>query len=101
MTGLTRTQWWTLGGVNPIPRTDMTAAGESRTDIEGYLLAADAARNAALFTSGVAEGLQVTATVGAAGVTVTPGTALDGGGQVVVLGAGGRAVTDPTVSGGG
>ncbi|SDY54999.1 Chaperone of endosialidase [Modestobacter sp. DSM 44400] len=94
-TDLVRTQYWNLNGVNRTPISGSTDRAESRTDMERHLLAADAARNTALCTPGVAAGLQVSGTVGAAGVTVAPGTALDGAGRVVVLAAGGRAVVDP------
>jgi hypothetical protein len=65
--------------------------------VEGYLLASDAARNAALHGWGVAAGLEVSAVAGAAGVTVAQGVALDVDGHVVVLGEGGVAIVDPLV----
>ena len=97
VTGLVRTQYWNLSGPNPTPRTGETSRAESRTDVEGYLLASDAARNAALHGWGVAAGLEVSAVAGAAGVTVAQGVALDLDGHVVVLGEGGVAIVDPLV----
>jgi len=96
-TGLVRTQYWNVSGPNPTPRTGLTSKAESRTDVEGYLLASDDARNSAFHGSGIAAGLQVSATVGAAGVTIAPGTALDMTGRIVVLAAGGTAIVDPLV----
>lgn len=96
-TGLVRTQYWNMSGPNPTPRTGLTSRAESRTDIEGYVLPADAARTTALYDWGIAGGLTVTATAGSAGITVAPGTALDADGRVIVLGDGGLAITDPQV----
>ncbi|MEV6304522.1 tail fiber domain-containing protein [Actinoplanes sp. NPDC051861] len=96
-TGLVRTQYWNLSGPNPTPRTGLTSRAESRTDIEGYVLPADAARTTALYDWGVAGGLTVTATAGSAGLTVAQGTALDAEGRVIVLGEDGLAITDPQV----
>ncbi|WP_328475128.1 polymer-forming cytoskeletal protein [Actinoplanes sp. NBC_00393] len=95
--GLVRTQYWNMSGPNPTPRTGLTSRAESRTDIEGYVLPADAARSTALYDWGVSGGLTVTATAGAAGITVALGTALDADGRVIVLGDGGLAITDPQV----
>src|SRR4051794_27657299 len=75
----------------------MASRAESRTDVEGYVLAADAARTAALLGWGVAAGLRVSPVAGAAGVTVAVGVALDIDGHVVVLAEGGVAVVDPLV----
>src|SRR4051794_2237477 len=91
--GLARVQYSNLSGHNPTPRTGSTSLGESRTDVEGYLLPSDAARNAALLTWGVAAGLQVSATAGAGAVTVGTGVAIDADGHVVVLGTGGVAIS--------
>lgn len=96
-TGLVRTQYWTMSGPNPTPRTGLTSRAESRTDMEGYVLPADAARTTALYDWGVAGGLTVTATVGSAGVAAAQGTALDADGRVIVLGEDGLAITDPQV----
>ena len=96
-TGLVRTQYWNLSGPNPTPRTGLTSRAESRTDVEGYLLASDAARNAALNGWGVAAGLQASAVAGTTGVTVAQGVAIDLDGHVVVLGDGGVAIVDPLV----
>jgi cytoskeletal protein CcmA (bactofilin family) len=95
--GLVRTQYWNVNGPNPTPRTGLTTRAESRTDIEGYLLPADAARGTALYDWGIAGGLTATAAAGSAGITVAPGTALDADGRVIVLGDGGLAITDPQV----
>ena len=86
MTGLVRTQYWNVSGPNPTPRTGATSRAESRTEVQGYLLASDAARNAALHGRGVAAGLEVSAVAGTAGVRVASGVALDLDGHVVVLG---------------
>ena len=99
--GLVRTQYWNVSGPNPTPRGGETSRAESRTDVEGHLLASDAARNAALHGWGVAAGLEVSAVTGTAGVTVAPGVALDLDGHVVVLGVGGVAIVDPLVGSGG
>src|SRR6266516_1636833 len=95
--GRIRTQYWNVSGPNPTPRSGNTSHAESRTDVEGYLLAADAARNQALLGPGVAAGLRASAVAGATGLTVAQGAALDADGHVVVLGEGGVAVTDPQV----
>jgi cytoskeletal protein CcmA (bactofilin family) len=95
--GLVRTQYWNMSGPNPTPRTGLTSRAESRTDIEGYVLPADAARTTALYDWGIAAGLTATAAAGSAGITVGLGTALDADGRVIVLGAGGLAITDPQV----
>src|SRR3712207_4144448 len=95
--GLVRTQYWNVSGPNPTPRTGDTFRAESRTDLEGFVLASDAARNAALQGWGVAAGLEVSAVAGAAGVTVAVGVALDADGHVVVLGEDGVAIVDPSV----
>ncbi|MFG1626045.1 tail fiber domain-containing protein [Kribbella sp. NPDC049227] len=97
ITGLVRTQYWNVSGPNPTPRSGMTSRAESRTDVEGYLLAADAARNAALYGYGVAGGLQVSATMGSTGITLAPGVAVDLDGHIVVLAEGGFAIVDPFV----
>jgi hypothetical protein len=96
-TGLVRAQYWNVSGPNPTPRSGMTSRAESRTDVEGYLLAADAVQNAVTYTYGVAGGLQVSATTGETAVTVATGVALDVGGQIVVLAEGGLAIVDPFV----
>ena len=97
VTGLVRTQYWNVSGANPTPRTSLTSRAESRTDVEGHLLASDAARNSALHGWGVAAGLEVSAVAGTAGVTVAQGVALDLDGHLVVLGEGGVAIVDPLV----
>ncbi|MEV6304527.1 hypothetical protein AB0M02_34320 [Actinoplanes sp. NPDC051861] len=101
VTGLIRTQYWNVSGPNPTPRSGNTSHAESRTDFEGYLLAADAAGNQALLGSGVAIGLRVSAVAGAAGITIGLGTAYDADGRVIVLGDDGVAVVDPQIGAGG
>jgi len=96
-TGLTRTQYWNVDGNNRTPRTGATSRAESRVDVENHLLPAESARNAALYTWGVAEGFEVSAAVGSTGINVAPGTALDTDGHLIVLGIGGTAIVDPTV----
>lgn len=91
---LTRTEYRNLS--TGTVRTGATGHGESLTDVEEYILPVDRTRNSALHGWGVARGLTVTATAGAAGVTVATGTALDADGDVVALVEGGLAVTDPT-----
>lgn len=101
VTGLIRTQYWNVSGPNPTPRSGNTSRAESRTDFEGFLLAADEARNQALLGSGVAAGLRVSAVAGSPGITLGLGTALDADGRIVVLGEDGVAVVDPQVGPGG
>ncbi|MFD8498406.1 hypothetical protein [Amycolatopsis sp. NPDC059657] len=90
-----RTEYWNVS--TGTVRSGATGHGESVTDVEDYLIPLDRARTAGLHGWGVAAGLRVTATAGAAGVTVTPGSAADAAGSVVVLAVGGVAVVDPGV----
>ncbi|WP_328475123.1 hypothetical protein OHA21_17585 [Actinoplanes sp. NBC_00393] len=101
LTGLIRTQYWNVSGPNPTPRSGNTSRAESRTDFEGYLLAADEARDQALLGTGVAAGLRVSAVAGSSGITLGLGTAIDAEGRIVVLGDDGVAVVDPQVGPGG
>ena len=78
-------------------RTGSTGHGESLADVEGYLLRLEQTRNAALVDPGVAQGLTVQATAGSSGLTVRPGTAVDGHGRLIALPAGGAAIVDPDV----
>jgi hypothetical protein len=91
-----RVEYWNPNVAGTV-RTGATGHGESLTDMETYLLPMDRAREVALHLSGVAEGLAVRATVGQAGVTISPGTALDADGRLIVLPAGGTAIVDPNV----
>ncbi|SDW52688.1 hypothetical protein SAMN05421504_101822 [Amycolatopsis xylanica] len=92
---LRRTEYWNVS--TGTVRSGATGHGETVTDVEDYLIPLDRARTSGLHGWGVAAGLRVTATVGSAGVTVLPGTAVDAAGNVVVLAPGGLAVVDPTV----
>ena len=91
-----RTQYWNVA-TNTV-RTGVTSHVESRDDMESHLFPLERARGAALHHWGVARGLEVSAVVGAAGVTVAPGTALDAAGRTIVLAAGSAAVIDPEVA---
>lgn len=96
-TGLIRTQYWNVTGVNPTPRAGVMSRAEARTDVEGFVLAADAARAAALFGWGVASGLAVSTDAQSSGVRVSTGVAIDREGRLIVLAEGGVAITDPLV----
>jgi hypothetical protein len=93
--GLQRTQYRNLA--TGTVRTGFTGHGESFADVESYLVPLEQTRNAALLDAGVAQGLTVQATAGSSGVTVLPGTAVDGHGRLVVLAPGGAAIVDPDV----
>lgn len=90
-----RTEYWNIS--TGTVRTGATGHGESLTDMESYLLPADQARGAALYSWGVAAGLAVQGTAGAPGVTVLPGTALDAAGQLIMLPVNGTVIVDPAV----
>jgi Chaperone of endosialidase len=92
---LTRTEYWNVSQTPPIPRTGSTAHGESITDMESYLMPAAQVLTSSLYRGGVADGLTVSAVSGQAGVTITPGVALDTAGHVIALAANGVAVVDP------
>lgn len=77
--------------------TGLTGHGESLADVEGYLLPLEQTRDAALADPGVAQGLTVQATAGSSGLTVLPGTAVDGHGRLIALPVGGAAIVDPDV----
>jgi hypothetical protein len=77
-------------------RSGATGHGESLTDMESYLLPLDRFRGAGLYFWGVADGLAVRATLGQAGITVSPGTALDAAGQLIALPSGGTVIVDPS-----
>lgn len=77
---------------------DPTSHGQSRTDLDSYLLPAARIRTLAQHGWGVAAGLRVSATTGATSVSVEPGTALDALGRSVFLVKDGKAITDPAAS---
>ena len=90
-----RTEYWNIA--TGTVRTGPTGHGESLTDMESYLLPLDRARDAGLYSWGVADGLAVQGSAGAPGLTVTPGTALDSVGRLIVLAAGGTVIVNPAV----
>jgi hypothetical protein len=91
-----RTQYWNLFVPHTV-RAGATGHGESLVDLENYLLPQERARGSGLHSWGVMRGLAVSATTGAAGVTVSPGTALDAAGRTVMLSSRGLAVVEPTL----
>ena len=93
--GLQRTQYRNVA--TGTVRTGPTGHGESLADVESYVLPLEQTRNGALLDPGVAQGLTVQATAGSSGLTVLPGTAVDGHGRLVVLSAGGAAIADPDI----
>ena len=88
-----RTEYWnvTTGTV----RTGATGRGESVTDIERYLLPLSRTSLRVFHSWGVAEGLTLTATGGQPGVMIATGVAVDSGGRIAALTAGGTAIVDP------
>lgn len=93
--GLTRTDYWNR--VTGSVRTGDTRHDETVTDIESFLLPHSQAAIAGLHSWGIADGLGVTATANQAGLSVSLGTAVDAAGHLIVLIAGGLAVTDPGI----
>ena len=93
--GLARTDY--LNRVTSRVHTGDTRHDETVTDIESFLLPYGQAAMTGLHSWGVADGFSVTATAGHAGLTVSPGVAIDASGQLIVLIAGGLAVTDPGI----
>jgi hypothetical protein len=95
---LVRTEYWnpSTGTV----RTGSTGHGESLADVETYLLPLTGALLGEAFGSGVAQGLEVSATAGQQGLTVNTGLAVDGNGQPIVLSDDGAAVVDPNAPAG-
>src|SRR5262249_7058847 len=91
-----RTEYWNL--VTGTVRTGPTGRGESLTDVDSYLLPIQRAHASSVHGYGVATGLRVTATAGQPDVTVSPGTALDAAGHLIVLAADGVAIVDPTAN---
>ncbi len=63
-------------------------------DVEKYLIPAGMAAHSALHVAGVGDGLRVSAARDTAEIRVSPGTALDSEGHVVVVAEGGVVVTD-------
>jgi hypothetical protein len=94
--GIQRTEYWNTSQPGTV-RTGATGHGESLTDMESYLLPMDQARGSGLYSWGVADGLAIQATANSPGLTITPGTALDAAGRLIVLTPGGTAITDPTI----
>ena len=90
-----RTDYWneSTGTV----RGGATGHNESFTDVERFFLPLGRLREKGLHSWGVVEGLRVSAVSGQAGLTVEPGTVLDGEGRLAALTAGGFAV-DPAVA---
>jgi len=76
-------------------RTGDTAHGESLTDVESYLLPLAQMQASGFYTWGVLDGLTVSAVTGQAGLTISPGLALDRTGHIIALADGGSAVLDP------
>jgi hypothetical protein len=77
----------------PVRSGDSTH-GESNLDVEYYLQPLEQVHGSGLHDWGVAHGLRTTATIGAAGVTVEPGIAVDAGGRHISLAGG--TVLDPS-----
>ncbi|MCX5001200.1 hypothetical protein OHB05_00965 [Streptomyces sp. NBC_00638] len=73
---------------------------QNYADIDSYLIPLGQARDSALHSWGVANGLRVTATAERTGVKVSTGSALDAAGHVIVLSDGGLAVVDQQVADG-
>ncbi|TKK89561.1 hypothetical protein FDA94_09225 [Herbidospora galbida] len=78
----------------PEPRQGDTGLHESRQDQEGYADPLHRLHGSALHGWGVATGLGVTATIGANGIRVAPGVALDARGRLLPLAPGGHARLD-------
>src|SRR4051812_6776591 len=79
---------------NATVRGGSTGHGESLTDMERFLVPMERARTTGSFSQGVLEGLSLSASTGAGSVSVSPGTALDGVGNLVMLAESGFAVVD-------
>src|SRR6266545_6070842 len=71
----------------PVRSGDSTH-GESNLDVEGYLQPLEQVHGSGLHDWGVAQGLRTSATIGAAGVTIEPGIAVDRDGRHISLAAG-------------
>jgi hypothetical protein len=92
---LQRTEYWNVATSPPTLIIGPTGHGETVRDVEDYLLPLARITASALHGWGVAEGLGVSGTSGAQGLTIAAGTALDGAGRIIALAVGGSAVIDP------
>jgi hypothetical protein len=89
-----RTEYWNL--TTKTVRSGATGHGETVTDVESYILPMERAHASSMHGWGVATGLRVTATAGQPDLSVSPGSALDADGQLLMLVADGVAIVDPT-----
>jgi hypothetical protein len=92
MEKLTRTSYRDLAGDE---RTGPTSLPENLIDQERYYQPLERLHGGTLHEPGVAAGLQVSATVGAPRLTVSPGVALDARGRHIALTTGGLAIVAP------
>ena len=92
-----RTQYWDDPRAQTAVRDGSPALAETFADVEQYLLPMERRRLAALHDWGVADGLRVTASPGAAGVQVGVGTAFNADGRQIVVAEGGSVIVDPNV----
>ncbi|MFI7690043.1 hypothetical protein ACIBQ6_13285 [Nonomuraea sp. NPDC049655] len=90
---LKRSEYWDHDLYSP--RVAATGSAQSYTDVQQYLLPMEQARNTACLTWGVAGGLVVEAAAVPDEVRVSPGTAIDAEGRLIVVRPGGAAVVDP------
>lgn len=79
------------------PREGEVHYEEALNDVENYQMQLDRYRGRGWFTWGVVQGLEVSPVPGQPGVRVSPGSALDRDGNLVVLAVDSSAVVDPTV----
>jgi hypothetical protein len=79
------------------PRPDATRRAESLRDLEGYFRPLGQAAVRAVAGFGVHDGLRLSAKLNSADLLVSPGTAQDRRGNLVVLAVSGFAVVDPGV----
>lgn len=84
---LSRTAYRDPTQVGSPVRSGDTTHGESNADAEGYIQPIAQVHASGLHDWGVAQGLKTTATIGAAGITVEPGTAVDVNGRHIALAA--------------
>ena len=92
MEKMTRTSYRDLAGDE---RMGPTSLPENLIDQENYYQPLERLHGGTLHEPGVAAGLQVSATIGAPKLTVSPGVALDARGRHIALAAGGLAVVAP------